>query len=270
MTEKQQFPPFQILILSCDAFSDIWEINCAFLKQNWKESLRNASLVTEISEPDFASPIRIVHTGKQAYADKVQLALEEIQSPYVILLLDDYLLTKRIDQKEIESVLLEAAENNADYIRFDRFRGEKKKKGSKHLYSMRPLGSRPYQVNMEPSLWKTSSLRKMLHGQKTAWELEVSLTEEAKRCDLRCFSTKKKILPYLDTIRKGKILHRAWKTVKQSPYYHGNREKCPLKNETRLFLISVGKALTPYPLQKAIKRWLVKRGHRYYSNWEQQ
>lgn len=143
MTEKLKIPPFEILILSCDAFSDIWEINGAFLKQNWKESLRNASLVTETSEPDFAPPIRIVHTGKQVYADKVQLALEEIQSPYVILLLDDYLLTKRIDQKEIESVLLEAAENNADYIRFDRFRGEKKKKGSQQSLFNASIGQSP-------------------------------------------------------------------------------------------------------------------------------
>lgn len=204
-----------------------------------------------------------------AYAEKVKTALAQIKAPYVIVLLDDYLLTRAIDNSVINEIVLEAISHKADYVRFDKFRGERKVKDAKYLNSIKSLGNRPYQVNMEPSLWKTPTLIELLDGQQTAWALEVSLTENAKKHNLRCFSASGKYLPYLDTIRKGKILHKAYKTLQKSPYYKGKREKCPLKCEARLFFISIAKAVTPFSLQKAIKRQLVRRGHRYYSNWEQ-
>lgn len=256
---------FEVLVLSCDAFSDIWEANYFLSSLNWPEKVEETTMVTESKQPSRRPFYAMRYSGEVCYADKVKIGLEAVQSKYVMVVLDDYLLSKRIDDELINSLVREADEKNVDYVRFGTFRGEKKAKDSVVFHQIN-LSNHHYEVNMQPSIWKTEALLKVLQGQKTAWELEVSMTKIAEENHFTAFSVPKKFFPYLDTIRKGNILRKAWRFLRKNNLYHGQRKKCPWKQEARLNFITFFKAITPVCLQKKVKKFLVKRGHHYYSD----
>lgn len=256
---------FEVLVLSCDSFEDIWGASYSLLSRNWPEKVEKATMVTESRKPSQQPFYAMHYSGEVCYADKIKTGLENIRSKYVLVLLDDYLLSKRIDDELINSLVREANEKNVDYVRFGTFRGEKKSKGSRVFYNV-DLSNHHYEVNMQPSIWKTEALLQVLQGQKTAWELEVSMTKIAEENRFTAFSVPKKFFPYLDTIRKGNILRKAWRFLHKNNLYHGQRKKCPWKQEARLNFITFFKATTPVSLQKKVKAFLVKKGHHYYSD----
>ena len=256
---------FEVLVLSCDAFSDIWEANYSLSSLNWPEKVEKTTMITESNKPSQRPFYAMHYSGEVCYADKIKAGLEAVRSKYVMVLLDDYLLSKRIDDELINSLVREADEKNVDYVRFGTFRGEKKSKDSRVFHNV-DLSNHHYEVNMQPSIWKTEALLKVLQGQKTAWELEVSMSKIADENHFSVFSVPKKFFPYLDTIRKGNILRKAWRFLHKNNLYHGQRKKCPWKQEARLNFITFFKAITPTSLQKKVKGFLVKKGHHYYSD----
>ena len=261
-------PATSLLIASCDAFSDIWEANNVLLNKNWADRDMQTILVTETDQKQTLQGVSFVYSGVCGYADKLQKAALACNSKYIILLLDDYLLTTKISQKQILHLVETMESEGADYLRFRKARSDKKFKDYSDVYKI-DLSYHRYKVNMEPSIWKRESLLKVLQGQKTAWELEASMTGSADRYGFLALSTKKKYLPYMDTIRKGNILRKAWKYLKKNDLYHGQRKKTPLKQEARLNFINFVIFVTPKRLLKKIKKRLVKHGHKYYSHWEE-
>ena len=90
---------FEVLVLSCDAFSDIWEANYFLSSLNWPEKVEETTMVTESKQPSRRPFYAMRYSGEVCYADKAKIGLDAVQSQYVMVVLDDYLLSKRIDDE---------------------------------------------------------------------------------------------------------------------------------------------------------------------------
>lgn len=262
---------YEIIISTCGAYSDLWEANALLLNQNWPD--RPATwLVTDAPTDRKLSGVEIIAAGMGLeMPDRLVAALEKIQSEYIILTLDDYFFTQRIEQEKIDRALQFMEENNVDYVQlypqprdFLRRDGAKESKKYPGIY-MLDIRKGNYKVVLTPGIWRRDFMLKTLKGGMNAWRYEVSLTDTAREVGAVCATSNCGELPYLDVIRKGKLLRKAYRYFQKNPIYRSDREVMKWKDEWVLNLRTWLKFWMPRGVLRAMKKVMMRLGHSFYS-----
>lgn len=255
-----------LLISTCDKFSDLWDANQYFLNLNWANRNIGTFLVTDKETDKKYDDIKIISTGDDdQMPTRINKSLAEINTPYVLLTLDDYFLIKNVDNDAIEEIVNFMDTNNIDYCRLYPINKEKKKyvKSNPYYYSINL--KKEYAVNLYPGIWKTDFLKKTFSNDVNAWKYEVSLTKCAIDNNAKCIMYKPKVFEILDVVRKGKVLHKANKYLKRNNVSIGDRPVASWKTEIRYFIFGTFSHLLPNPVKRFVKKIMRKMGFEFYS-----
>ena len=255
-----------LVIHSCDKFSDLWDAHVELLNQNWGDRNIDTFLVTDKETTKVYDGITVLSTGERMeLSERTASALTSIQTEYVLITLDDYFLTKKISTEKIANLLSAMEKENLDYVRmFPIPKSKDKIEGYKSLYRVNLNGN--YKVNLYPGLWRKSFVEKTIQQSLNAWQYEVSLTKIARDVGASCAMTKGEEFKILDVVRKGQLLHKAKRYLKNNGLYDGPREVISFRQELKINLMFYGKELLPDNFINLIKRILIKRGHKFYSD----
>lgn len=255
-----------LLISTCDKFSDLWDANHYFLNMNWANRNIDTFLVTDKETDKKYDDVKIVSTGNNdQMPTRINKALAQINTPYVLLTLDDYFLIKTIDNNVFNEIIHFMNQNNIDYCRLYPINKEKKKytKSNHFFYSINL--KKEYAVNLYPGVWKTEFLKKTFSNNIDAWKYEVSLTKCALDNNAKCVVYKPKAFEILDVVRKGKVLHKANRYLKKNHISIGTRPIVSWKTEIRYFIFGTFSHLLPNPIKRLVKRIMRKMGFEFYS-----
>ena len=263
---------YTLLISSCDRYADLWEGNLTLLRQNWPDQTIPMLLVTDHPVDWQFPPVRIFAAGQgREVTDRLRAALQQIHTPYVILVLEDYFFTQPIEQENLCRAIAFLEETETDYLQlyplprfFLRKEGVRKVKGYPGIY-MQDLSCGNYKVALTPGIWRKTFLEKTLQGSQNIWQYEVSLTETAWKTGARCATSNRGELPYLDVIRKGKVLRKAHRYFQKHPVYQSQREVLSRKESVVLWLRWQMKLWLPNRLLRQLKKWMLRRGMTFYS-----
>lgn len=263
--------PFEIIISTCDKFSDLWEANALLLNQNWPER-PTTWLVTDAPTDRKLQGIEIIAAGEGLeMPDRLAVAMEKIQSEYIVFTLDDYFFTQPIDVAKLLRVLEYMEDKRVDYVQlypqprdFLRRDGAKESKEYPGIY-MLDIREGNYRVVLTPGIWRKDFMRKTLKGGMNAWQYEVSLTGIAREVGAVCATSNCGELPYLDVIRKGKLLRKANRYFRKNPIYRSDREVMKLRDEWALNLRTWLKFWMPRGVLRAMKKMMIRLGHSFYS-----
>ncbi|MCF8020015.1 MAG: hypothetical protein K9L62_11495 [Vallitaleaceae bacterium] len=255
-----------LVIHSCEKFSDLWDAHVHLLNQNWGDRNINTLLITDKETSKSFNGITIFPAGdRKELPQRMDSALALIHTEFIFITLDDYFLTNKISSEKIADLVSVMEKENLDYIRiFPIPKGKGKIEGYDSLYNINL--NENYQVNLYPGLWRKSFVQKTIRESLNAWQYEVSLTKIAREIGAVCAMSKGKEFEILDIVRKGKILNKANRYLKKHHLYNGSREIISLRQELKLDFMFYGKELIPNGITKCIKRFLVKRGHQFYSD----
>lgn len=263
---------YEIIISTCDKFSDLWEANVLLLNQNWPDRDAQAYLVTDAPTDRELPGVQIVSAGEgKEITDRLAVVLERIHTEYVIFTLDDYFFTQPIDQEKILRALRFMDQEHMDYIQLYPQPGWFLKKDGARESAQYPgiffvdLTEGDYKVVLTPGIWRTDFMRKTLKGTMNAWQYEVSLTNTARELNAKCATSNCGELPYLDVIRKGKLLRKAHRYFQANPIYQSQRDVMKWKDEWSLAFRTFLKMWLPRGIFRAIKRLMIKCGHTFYS-----
>lgn len=263
---------FEVIISTCDRFSDLWEANIRLLKEAWPDRPARIHLVTDRPTDRHFDGINIVCAGVDTeITERLSAALEQIQAEYILFTLDDYFLTKPIHTRDIQRGIDFMSDNHIDFLRlYPASRHYLRRDGAVPCtgypgYYIRDISEGNYKITLTPGLWRTDFMRKTVHDRMNAWEYEVALTSMARELSAVCAISNHDEFPYLDVVRKGKILRKANRYFKTHPIYHSDREVMKLRDELKLSLRTLIKHILPKKQLKKLKKVMVKRGYAYYS-----
>jgi len=103
-----------MVFIGFDGYSDMWDDCINLFKKFWPDCPYKTIFVN--NEKDvFWDKIEVLHAGKNAeWSKKVQLAISKIETPYVCLLLEDFLVGKTIETDTIRKTLNFIKKENLD------------------------------------------------------------------------------------------------------------------------------------------------------------
>lgn len=211
-----------VVVICFDPYIDAIELSPVFFDYYWSNIKLPVIFVT--SNLDIDCKYTVIKTnGKLSYFERLKAAIDVVKTPYILLLLDDYLINKPINEELIQENINFMNKNNAMYCElftmFRRPRGSKLDK-SHILVSQKTK----YRINLQPSIYSKDLLKELLLDLPvTAWDAELSFMDEKYKRIPAFYSTNKSfsIINYID---KGKATRKAVRFLKKHNLWHNQRE----------------------------------------------
>lgn len=167
-----------VLVCSCDAYEDLWTPFFTLLSIQWKDRTFPVALNTESkSYESEAIPVRAVNQKDPAavipWGQRMIECLEQIETEYTLLMLDDFFLCRPVDNKKIEDCLLRMKnDGNIATFCFYAIPDKKNERSSFDGFVKRPKKGE-YKYSCQAGLWRTKQLASFIRQHESPWVWEV-------------------------------------------------------------------------------------------------
>ena len=162
-----------VLIYSCDAYSDVWGPFFTLFFRYW-DCPYQVYLAAE-TEQCLLPEIKTINT-EGAWTERMQQAVREIPTKYVIGMCEDMFFRKQVKQNIIDlcQVYMEMDASIGCFNFEKEYEQGIKLSPSNYLdFAEKPAGDH-YQKSCQPTLWRREYLETLLDGQMSAWDWELA------------------------------------------------------------------------------------------------
>jgi hypothetical protein len=138
-----------------------------------------------------------------AWTDRLDFALTQIDTEYVIILCDDYLLCDVVDNTKIDLLLRTLEKTGAGNLRMLPNPAPKKEKLLESGIGVYPK-SLNYRISLQAGIWDKKYLEQFKGMHTTPWGFERLGSKLSENFDPPILYTTKNFFPFLDAVHKGK------------------------------------------------------------------
>ncbi len=165
-----------VLVCSCDAYADLWTPFFTLLHKNWPGLPCRVVLNTE-TKAYAAGPIPVtaLHPAdpQAPYGLRMQEALSKIDTPYTLLLLDDFFLRAPVDEARLADIVRWMdAEPDIASVNFDPNNPRTEEMGAVPGFYRMPQCAM-YKLNMQAGVWRTQRLLHYWRADDDPWRWEL-------------------------------------------------------------------------------------------------
>ena len=202
MNKKIDQKPIALLILSSYERSHLWyEITKAWNKYN--NSLRLIKYISsDFSQKKKINGFKIItnNFNNKNWSQTHLFNFKYITEKNIILTLDDFLIVKLINKKNIDNSLNFFKKKRLNYLRLTPIPPDHK--NSENDISLVPDFAY-HKINLQISIWKSSFLKKCLKNSSNPWEFETRNSYDYKK--KKVYATCYWNFEYFEIINKGKL-----------------------------------------------------------------
>lgn len=220
MTEKNYLDDVSVLIIGFDGYKDVWDHDIELMNKYWPNRPRTY-LANSMLNPNYEN-VEIINAGPDSeWSKKVQVALNKIETPYVLLLLEDFFITDYVDNQQLESVMKMIETDGIKFyqilVQLVKQSWEKGKpyKGNKRIIII--PSNKKYGINLQAAIWNKEFLRQTVGtGNYNAWEFEVNQlgTEDYNKEKIEYLIDTRNLLNITHAVVQSKYLRSAKKKLK--------------------------------------------------------
>jgi hypothetical protein len=176
-----------ILVNTCDGFEDCWQPFFTLFKRFWPECPYPIVLNTETKSPHIeglsvrASRVSLSTSQRLTWSECLARCLDDIDTPFVLYLQEDFFLEAPVQQHYIETFLQEMRAGRADVIRLMECGGSGPWKPTENPLLWEVTQAATYRIALQAVLWRKSTLRSHLRMHESPWQMEVFGSARARR-----------------------------------------------------------------------------------------
>ena len=192
-----------VLVSSCDAYSDLWTPFFNLFWRNWPDCPYRVYLGTNWAHHDDQR-VRTLNAGDdESWSKNLRFFLNQIGSEYVLLLLEDFFLTRRVSTEAVAKNVSALRALNGTALRlFPNPPPDNRVDGYESIGSIHRFA--PFRVSAQAGIWKRESLLALLRDEENAWEFERKATVRSRGSASGFYCTLQPILPYVHVVEQGR------------------------------------------------------------------
>ena len=179
-----------ILVCSCDKYADLLEPFAVLWRKYWPDCPFETVLVTETKPDQELCFSRVVACGKGGnWCSRLVEALETVETPYILMLCDDYFLASPVDTEDVLRRLGQAKDYDAANLRLipnpvPGVRNSIPAEGGLFEYRKNTA----YCIATQAGIWNREFLLGLARGKSSIWEFERSNSPRADKKSARKFN----------------------------------------------------------------------------------
>lgn len=182
-----------ILVCTCDAYEDLWNPFFTLLRTYWPDLDSKIIMNTETKSFSFDGlDITTYSFGKFEYGQRMLKHLDKIETPFFILLLDDFFLRSLVSTSMVEKMIGFLETNKEVACMYcDENKYVNNEQPFPPFYRMNRYA--PYKLNMQAAIWRTDSFKKYWRPYDNPWRWEafVNITTFDKKDIFYCLKERK-------------------------------------------------------------------------------
>jgi len=172
-----------VLVTSCDKYRDLWEPFFTLFFKYWGDCPYPVYLGTNHLKYDNERVKTIAVGDDTDWSSGFRGMLEEIPHPYVIVLIEDYLLTQPVDTARIDRLVSYMEDKGAGCLRLYPCPGPDLPCPDNPEVGEISKGA-DYRLSLQAAIWNRQTLLELLREGESAWELEINGTERTNDLDV--------------------------------------------------------------------------------------
>lgn len=169
-----------IIVMSCDAFEDVWQAFFTLFDRYWADCPFPKYFCTDTKPAKQTGFIDITPGKNLAWSYRLQYALQEIPQKYVLFLQEEFLLLKPADSKRVIEYLALLQKENAATLRiFPSPAPQSSYKDYTNIGLIEP--DAPYRVSCQAAIWdKEVLLSEVIKADENIWQFELEGSKRSK------------------------------------------------------------------------------------------
>lgn len=172
-----------ILVSSCDKYAPLWDPFFTSLFRHWPSLTsvnQNIPILLIANKKVFVSSrvqtINIPH--EKSWSDNMLAALDQVQTQYVLLFLDDYWITKPVNEQRLLETFNVIQNEQLAMVQIA-YNDTKFHSGPKHSTLTNALYTDKYaryKASLQLAIWDKEALRALLKPGENPWQFEIAGT----------------------------------------------------------------------------------------------
>ena len=200
-------PSCAVLVMSCDKYRDLWRPFFTLFWRYWPNCPFPLYLGTT-GETYNDERVTTIHAGDYPWSKTFRLCLEQIDTDYVLLLLEDFFLDEPIATRDILEHLKLLHELRGTVLRLYPHPGpDAKLPPHSNIGRLHRLAE--YRVSMQPAVWNRMELLGIVRDDESIWDFESKGTTRSQSSSHGFYSTYGAVLPYRHVIERGQWFRSA-------------------------------------------------------------
>lgn len=200
-----------IIFMAYDSYNDVWPGFIKCKNKYWEDCdypiimVNCATEKEQLSENVSSGVDRVICVGKETeWTERLHKALENIESRYILLWLEDLFVDRPLDSMIIKSYVdLMDKHEDIGCIRICNDSGYQREcEWDKTLGELLP--GHAYRVSTHPSIWRKEYLYQLTEKYVDAWNFEYQVGYECDKYSYRNFITKKDVLHFTNMVWRAK------------------------------------------------------------------
>lgn len=219
-TSYKNLSDISLLIIGYDPYIDVWNHYFELLEKYWPRRPRTY-LATNTLKPKYPH-VKVLPAGKDAeWSKKVSEALKQIDTGYVILLLEDFFTTGKVSNQCLDDLMGLIMENHITYCKLLNQSKMKGKPfcGRKYLHIIQE--KEEYGISLQPAIWEKKFLMELVGTENyNAWMFERNQIKNRyqNKNGIYCVADDRNILRITHGVVQSKYLRKAVRVFKKQGY----------------------------------------------------
>lgn len=161
-----------VVVMSSDRFMDVWNPFYYFFEKHWQDCNLPIYHISESQKPNTSLPINHIKTLSKSWSEMLSNALEEIPENYILLLLADFFLLKKVNAAKLNEYVEILEKENAAFLRVFPCPGPHQ--SFKNYLDIGLINKNtPYSISTQATIWNKKDLQILLSKFKDDSELEI-------------------------------------------------------------------------------------------------
>lgn len=199
---------FSVLIPSCDKYSDLWTPFFILFWRHWPDCPFPVYLGSNEKTFSHTRVQPILVGPDRSWSDSVRKMLQAIDTPYVLMILEDFFLRRHIDTERILSCLDALCRLEGEMLRLIPRPGPDAAVRQFPEIGLIKAGA-PFRVSTQAAIWRREFILALLRDGESIWQFEVNGTARSADIDDGFYCVWKPIMPYRHhVVERGKWFRR--------------------------------------------------------------